>query len=387
MRNTREGLGSRENTKQTEILKHTFVFNLWPIKWHLCVCSKTTIVTLSLDCNLIVLNVKQWFLQLNTTLKQVLWWCDLSQLIHSELLGMKADGNPSLNSFLFFTRSSPAVFNSCMLFSLSPSLFSLSLLPPLKSLGVLWFSKGQKRAALLSYRKAGRGTTVCYHLSLLLCQHNWCDCTHTSSSHPLSLVHCSLLLTRSTKCGCANAHTQGSAHAHIHTYRNMCTTTVGPLLSDNHFTETNQAALLLKAHPFLTLHITEDPFWSDPKPTGVVWLRERAVSCGESQLQVQGHTESGKRQPKVIQDEKLAFQMTAKDQTTLRSSRCVSVALLIQPQFPVLLAQREPSQEFPDLEGKLRWRRMIQNWTPGLSLSLTQPAPQTSVSLSSQTGR
>lgn len=387
MRNTREGLGSRENTKQTEILKHTFVFNLWPIKWHLCVCSKTTIVTLSLDCNLIILNVKQWFLQLNTTLKQVLWWCDLSQLIHSELLGMKADGNPSLNSFLFFTRSSPAVFNSCMLFSLSPSVLPVSV-APFEVFGSPVVFKGSEKGSPTVLSK-GRpwDNRMLPPVLTALCQHNWCDCTHTSSSHPLSLVHCSLLLTRSTKCGCANAHTQGSAHAHIHTYRNMCTTTVGPLLSDNHFTETNQAALLLKAHPFLTLHITEDPFWSDPKPTGVVWLRERAVSCGESQLQVQGHTESGKRQPKVIQDEKLAFQMTAKDQTTLRSSRCVSVALLIQPQFPVLLAQREPSQEFPDLEGKLRWRRMIQNWTPGLSLSLTQPAPQTSVSLSSQTGR
>ena len=90
----------------------------------------------------------------------------------------------------------------------------------------------------------------------------------------------------------------------------MRTTTVGPLLSDNHHTEANQGVPLLKAHPFLTLHITEDSFRSDPKPVGVVWLRERAVSWGESQLQVRGHAESGKRRPKVLQDEKLAFEMT-----------------------------------------------------------------------------
>lgn len=161
-----------------------------------------------------------------------------------------------------------------------------------------------------------------------LCQHRWCHCTHTSSSHPLPLVHCSLLLTRTPKCGRANAHTQGSACAHIHTYRNMRTTTVGSLPSDNRHTETNQGVPLLKAHPFLTLHITENSFWPDPKPVGVVWLRERAVSWGESQLQVRGHAESGKRQPKVLQDEKFAFQMTAKDQTTLRSSGCVADAPL-----------------------------------------------------------
>ncbi len=106
----------------------------------------------------------------------------------------------------------------------------------------------------------------------------------------------------------------------------MRTTTVGPLLSDNRHTETNQGVPLLKAHPFLTLHITEDSFWLNPKPVGVVWLRERAVSWGESQLQVQGHAESGERQPEVLQDEKLAFQMTAKDQTTQRSSGRVADA-------------------------------------------------------------
>lgn len=51
----------------------------------------------------------------------------------------------------------------------------------------------------------------------------------------------------------ANAHTR--ACAHIHTYRNVHATTVGPLLSDNHHTKTNQGVPLLKAHPFLTLHI------------------------------------------------------------------------------------------------------------------------------------
>lgn len=159
-----------------------------------------------------------------------------------------------------------------------------------------------------------------------LCQHRWCHCTRTSSSHPLPLVHCSLLLTHTPKCDQANAHTRGSACAHIHTYRNMRTTTVGPLLSDNRHTETNQGVPLLKAHPFLTLHITEDSFWPDPKPVGVAWLRERAVSRGGSQLLLRGHTESGKRQPKVLQNEKFAFQMTAKDQTTQRSSGCVADA-------------------------------------------------------------
>ncbi len=115
----------------------------------------------------------------------------------------------------------------------------------------------------------------------------------------------------------------------------MRTTTVGPLLSYNRHSETNQGVLLLKAHPFLTLHITEDSFWSDPKPVGVVWLRERAASWGASQLQVRGHAESGNRQPKVLQDEKLAFQMTTKDQNTKRSSGCFPLASI--EEFPKLL--------------------------------------------------
>lgn len=145
--------------------------------------------------------------------------------------------------------------------------FSLSVLPvsvaPFEVFGSPVVFKGSEKGSPTVLSK-GRpwDNRMLPPVLTALCQHGWCDCTHTSSSHPLTLVHCSLLFTRSTKCGCANAHTQGSAHAHIHTYRNMCTTTVGPLLSDNHFTETNQAALLLKAHPFLTLHITEDPFWS-----------------------------------------------------------------------------------------------------------------------------
>lgn len=68
--------------------------------------------------------------------------------------------------YFSFTSSSPAVFNSYMLFSLSPSLFSRSLSPLLKSLGLLCFSKGQKRAAL---PKAGCGINIYYHLSSLLC--------------------------------------------------------------------------------------------------------------------------------------------------------------------------------------------------------------------------
>lgn len=147
-------------------------------------------------------------------------------MIHSELLGMKADGNPSLNSFLFFTRSSPAVFNSCMLFSLSPSLFSLSLLPPLKSLGVLWFSKGQKRAALLSYRKAGRGTTVCYHLSLLLCVNT----TGVTVLTPRPLTPCRLYIVPSC------SHVQRNAAVQTHILRVVLMPT---------YTHTETCALLL----------------------------------------------------------------------------------------------------------------------------------------------
>lgn len=71
--------------------------------------------------------------------------------------------------------------------------------------------------------------------------------------------------------------------------------------------------------------MTENSFCRNPKPVGVAWLRERPMSWGESQLQVRGHAER-KRQPEVPHDEKLAFQMTAKDQTTQRSSGCVSDA-------------------------------------------------------------
>lgn len=159
----------------------------------------------------------------------------------------------------------------------------------------------------------------------------------------------------------------------------MRTTTVEPLLSDNCHTSDKSRSPAAKSPPFPhTLHY-RNSFWPDPKPVGVVWLRERAMSWGESQLQVRGHAESGKRQPKVLQDEKLAFQMPAKDQTTQRGRGCVSESLLIQLHCPVLLAQRETSQGSSDLEGKPKWSRTIQNWTPGLSLSLTQPTPQTSV--------
>ncbi|CAB1427625.1 unnamed protein product [Pleuronectes platessa] len=135
--------------------------------------------------------------------------------------------------------------------------------------GVLWFSKGQKRTGLLSLAKGGRGMNVCYHLFLLLC-----------------------------------VNTAG---------------VTDPLPSDNRHTETNQGVPLLEAPCFLTLPIIEDCFWPKPKPAGVVWLREKPVSWGESQLQVRGHTESGERQPAVPQDEKLAFQLTCRDQTPLRS--------------------------------------------------------------------
>lgn len=127
------------------------------------------------------------------------------------------------------------------------------------------------------------------------------------------------------------------ARAYTHTHRSMRTTTEGPLLSNNHHTEKNQGVPLLKPHPFLTRHITENCFGPNPKPVGVVWLRERLVSWGESQLQVRGHAER-KRQPKVSQDEKLAFQMAAKDQTSQRNSGCVSDAPTEEFQKPFLFS-------------------------------------------------
>lgn len=69
----------------------------------------------------------------------------------------------------------------------------------------------------------------------------------------------------------------------------------GPLLSDNHHTETNQGVLLLKTHPFLTLHITEDSFW--PKPN--LW----GLSPGEKvNCRSGGHAGSGETLPKVCED-------------------------------------------------------------------------------------
>lgn len=185
---------------------------------------------------------------------------------------MKAVGNPSLSSFLF-TSSSPAVFNSCMLFSLSLSLCSLALCHPFWS---LWESCGFQRVrkgqpTVLS--KESRGINVCYHLSSLLCV-NTAGVTVLTPQH---LTPCCLYIVPS----CSHAHRNawateqmhtlvGNACVHIHTYKNVRSSSVEPLLSDNHHTETNQGVPLLKAHPFLTLHIIEDSFWPKPKPAGVV---------------------------------------------------------------------------------------------------------------------
>lgn len=77
------------------------------------------------------------------------------------VLAWKLMGIPHSAHF-FSGGSSPAVFNSFMLFSpsffLSLSLFSCSLLPPLKWFGVPRLWKGQRRADLLS-----RVTQCCCH--------------------------------------------------------------------------------------------------------------------------------------------------------------------------------------------------------------------------------
>lgn len=149
---------------------------------------------------------------------------------------------------LFFSGGpSPAVFNSFMLFSpsffLSLSLFSCSLLPPLKWSGVPRLRKGQKRADLLSRVNLCRcrrlyGDTTCPFCSVSTLR-VWLY-SHLRLSPPVTSI---LLLAH------RNATQQMHTASVAPTYESRAD--AGPLPSNN------QHSRCSESHPFLTLHITE----------------------------------------------------------------------------------------------------------------------------------
>lgn len=185
----------------------------------------------------------------------------------------------------FLSSPSPAVFNLCMLFCLFP-LCSFKVFR-----GPMGF-KGSERGRLTVLSKTGCRISVVYHLSLVLCV-NTAGVAVLMHHHlnPRLLVQCFFLCTQTRK----HTHTHHtpwnprlteqmlrvSASALSHTQTNVRTMSTGPLLSDNHHTETNQGVLLLKTHPFLTLHITEVSFC---QICGGCLAEKKVVSWWESQL-------------------------------------------------------------------------------------------------------
>lgn len=139
-RDTREGLQRKHLANRS---MKTFVFSFRSMKRHVLDWK-----TLHLyRCGVIS---PHW---LESSGSSILAWASWSiqSFLAWKLLGIL------LSAHYFLTRSSPAVFYSCIVFSLSPSLFCHSLSPLLKSLGALWFSKGRERALLLSYRRQAAG--------------------------------------------------------------------------------------------------------------------------------------------------------------------------------------------------------------------------------------
>lgn len=146
--------------------------------------------------------------------------------------------------------------------------------------------------------RAVRGVNSCYHLSLVaLRQHRRRDCTHTSSSHPLSPP-----LAHTLECVAANAQTwihKQTSHNYRRTPR--CLTAI---------IRNKSRSPAAKIPPFPhTSHYRGLFFASILNQQGFVWSRERPTSWGESQLQVRGSRRAREASQKSSQDEKLAFQI------------------------------------------------------------------------------
>lgn len=150
---------------------------------------------------------------------------------------MKADGNPSLSSFLLLLFPGHhlllLIHACCFLFL---PLCSPALCHPFWS---LWESCG--------FQRVRKGQPYCPRGQAAGLTHVT-TCHRCSVSTPLVWLYSHLIisppvactlfpLAHTPKCDWANAHTRGSSPAHIHIYRSMRTTTEGPLPSNNHHTE------------------------------------------------------------------------------------------------------------------------------------------------------
>lgn len=86
----------------------------------------------------------------------------------------------------------------------------LLLFLPLSSLAFSWlfwsrwvscgFQKGQKGQPYCSFEDRRWDKCMLPPVIAAPCQHHWCHCTHASSPHPLSLMHCFLLRKHTPKC-------------------------------------------------------------------------------------------------------------------------------------------------------------------------------------------
>lgn len=112
--------------------------------------------------------------------------------------------------FFFFYQ----VITCCLLFMHAVFSFSLSVLPlsvtPFEVFGSpVVFKRSEKGNPYCPIEGRPWDNPTLPPVLTALCQHHWCDCTHTSSSHLLSLVHCSFLLTHTvtrtqqSKCTCS----------------------------------------------------------------------------------------------------------------------------------------------------------------------------------------
>lgn len=97
-----------------------------------------------------------------------------------------------------------------------------------------------------------------------------------------------------------------------------------------------------------------------------------------------GHAEAAQNSFKI---QRFAFQTQPKIKPPLGRRSAFPVIPLKSSSFLSPSHPRGETSQCPDLKGRPSWSRTTQSRTPGPSPSPTRPAPQTSVSLSSPTGR
>lgn len=200
----------------------------------------------------------------------------------------------------------------------SLSLFSHFLSLLLKCLGSCGFQRVRKGQPTVQ-SKEGHRINACYHLLSLLCVNTagvtvitprpltpWCLYIVPSYSHTDTLKCMSYWAN-------AQTHTHGGAGAHILTYRNMHTTTVGPLLSDNHYSIEKPRHPTGKSPPFPhTSHCRVLTLVRSQICGGCLAERKPCV-LGRESITVPAESTNNQKSSKM---KNLPFNWTSKDQTT-----------------------------------------------------------------------